>query len=159
MLLESKQLEKTILEKDILLKENHQFLVDLKYLFQSQYKIYFVEHFMQGGDLRFHLNKGNKFKEEHARFYVVQIAIALGHLHSKNIVYRDLKPENILVGLDGYLCLTDFGLAKVLQEDTATTTFCGTPNYLAPEILNETGHTFTVDWWTLGILTYEMIVG
>ena len=100
-----------------------------------------------------------QFTEEHARFYTIQIAIVLGHLHSKNIVYRDLKPENILVDLDGYLCLTDFGLAKILQEDTYASTFCGTPNYLAPEILNGTGHTFTVDWWTLGILTYEMIVG
>ena len=87
------------------------------------------------------------------------VALALGHLHSQKIIYRDLKPENILMGEDGYICLTDFGLAKILEGDEQATSFCGTPEYLAPEILNETGHSFPVDWWALGVLTYEMIVG
>jgi len=80
-------------------------------------------------------------------------------LHSKNIIYRDLKPENILMDEDGYVCLTDFGLAKVLEGNAQAFSFCGTPDYLAPEILVERGHSFPVDWWALGILTYEMIVG
>lgn len=87
------------------------------------------------------------------------MALALGHLHSQKIIYRDLKPENILMGEDGYICLTDFGLAKILEQNEQAYSFCGTPEYLAPEILDEKGHSFPVDWWALGILTYEMIVG
>jgi len=87
------------------------------------------------------------------------VAMALGHLHSQKIIYRDLKPENILMDEDGYICLTDFGLAKILEANEQAYSFCGTPEYLAPEILDEKGHTFPVDWWALGILTYEMIVG
>ena len=89
----------------------------------------------------------------------MQVAMALGHLHDQNIIYRDLKPENILMDHDGYICLTDFGLAKQMDGGAAAFSFCGTPDYLAPEILQETGHTYPVDWWALGILTYEMIVG
>ena len=85
--------------------------------------------------------------------------MALGHMHQKNIIYRDLKPENILLDEDGYVCLTDFGLAKLMDKEDQAFSFCGTPDYLAPEILVEKGHSFPVDWWALGILTYEMIVG
>jgi len=106
-----------------------------------------------------HLRQVTRFPEERARFYAIQVAMALGHLHSKNIIYRDLKPENILMDEDGYICLTDFGLAKVLEGNAQAFSFCGTPDYLAPEILVERGHSFPVDWWALGILTYEMIVG
>ena len=85
--------------------------------------------------------------------------MALGHLHSKKIVHRDLKPENILIDVDGYLRLTDFGLAKVLKQQERRNSLCGTPDYIAPEILTGEGHSFPVDWWALGILTYEMTVG
>ena len=87
------------------------------------------------------------------------VAMALGHLHENKIMYRDLKPENILMEADGYVCLTDFGLAKNLEGNAQAYSFIGCPAYLAPEILNEKGHSFPVDWWTLGIVTYEMIVG
>ena len=115
--------------------------------------------FVRGGELFMHLRQVTRFPEEHARFYAIQVAMALGHLHTKNIIYRDLKPENILMDEDGYICLTDFGLAKVLEGNAQAFSFCGTPDYLAPEILVERGHSFPVDWWALGILTYEMIVG
>ena len=115
--------------------------------------------FVRGGELFMHLRQVTRFPEERARFYAIQVAMALGHLHTKNIIYRDLKPENILMDEDGYICLTDFGLAKVLEGNAQAFSFCGTPDYLAPEILVERGHSFPVDWWALGILTYEMIVG
>ena len=106
-----------------------------------------------------HLRNATRFPEERARFYAAQVALSIGHLHKTSIIYRDLKPENILMDDTGYICLTDFGLAKILQGNAQAYSFCGTPEYLAPEILNEKGHSFPVDWWALGILTYEMIVG
>lgn len=106
-----------------------------------------------------HLRKARNFPEKRAKFYAMTVAVALGHLHKKKIIYRDLKPENILMDEDGYICLTDFGLAKILEQNEQAFSFCGTPEYLAPEILEQVGHSFPVDWWALGILTYEMIVG
>lgn len=116
-----------------------------------------------------HLVKVKRFPEATAKFFIVQVAIALGHLHSKKILYRDLKPENILFNEDGtflflqtklgYLLLADFGLAKMVTKDELANSFCGTAEYLAPEMLTGTGHDYTVDWWALGILLYEMLVG
>ena len=159
VIIEYDQVESTRLEKDILLQADHPFLVGMSYVFQTEQKIFFVMRFVRGGELFMHLRQVTRFPEERARFYAIQVAMALGHLHSKNIIYRDLKPENILMDEDGYICLTDFGLAKVLEGNAQAFSFCGTPDYLAPEILVERGHSFPVDWWALGILTYEMIVG
>jgi serum/glucocorticoid-regulated kinase 2 len=131
----------------------------MHYVFQTEQKIFFVMRFVRGGELFMHLRNSTRFPEERAKFYSAQVAMAIGHLHNKSIIYRDLKPENILLDEDGYICLTDFGLAKILNENSQAFSFCGTPEYLAPEILNEKGHRFPVDWWALGILTYEMIVG
>ena len=153
------QIESTLLEKKILLEADHPFLVGMEYVFQTDQKIFFVMKFVRGGELFMHLRKARNFTEARAKFYCLTVAIGLGHLHSKKIIYRDLKPENILMDEDGYICLTDFGLAKILDGNEQAYSFCGTPEYLAPEILEEKGHAFPVDWWALGILTYEMIVG
>lgn len=115
--------------------------------------------FVRGGELFMHLRRAKNFNEKTAKFYALTVAVGLGHLHSKKIIYRDLKPENILMDEDGYVCLTDFGLAKILEKNEQAFSFCGTPEYLAPEVISESGHSFPVDWWALGILTYEMIVG
>jgi serum/glucocorticoid-regulated kinase 2 len=131
----------------------------MDYVFQTKNKLFFVMRFVRGGELFTHLRKARKFTESRTKFYAYQVAMALGHLHKQNIVYRDLKPENILFDEDGYIALTDFGLAKTLKEDELAQSFCGTPDYLAPEIIQEVGHSFPVDWWALGILTYEMIIG
>lgn len=100
-----------------------------------------------------------RFNEQTVRFYAAQIILALGYLHERGIIHRDLKLENILVGQDGYLRLIDYGLAKMTKGDELATTFCGTPEYLAPEMVAQTGHDFGVDWWAVGIMMYELLVG
>mmetsp|Transcript_23226 Transcript_23226/g.22797 ORF Transcript_23226/g.22797 Transcript_23226/m.22797 type:complete len:142 (-) Transcript_23226:344-769(-) len=115
--------------------------------------------FMRGGELYRYLKDQRKLEEDQAKFYIVQAALGLSHLHSKNIIYRDLKPENILLGEDGYIKLADFGLSKLVDEDKLSNSFCGTPEYMAPEVVNGSGHSFSADWWTLGSLIYELIVG
>ena len=112
---------------------------------------------VRGGELKKIMKR--PLTEEHARFYVMQIVLALGFLHSKMVAHRDLKPENVLINADGYIKLTDFGLAKIIEPEAQTNSYCGTLEYMAPEILKDQGHSFQVDWWALGILTYEMIVG
>lgn len=158
-IIDYEQIESTLLERDILQKADHPFLVGMEYMFQTEEKLFFVMKFVRGGELFMHLRKAKQFSEARAKIYALTIALAIGHLHKQQIIYRDLKPENILMGEDGFLCLTDFGLAKILKPDEVTYSFCGTPEYLAPEIITEKGHGFQVDWWALGILAYEMIVG
>lgn len=117
--------------------------------------------FMQGGELFTHLSAKKRFPETLVKFYAAQIVLALGYLHKSKIYYRDLKPENILLGLDGYILLADFGLAKVndFEDSEMPNSFCGTPEYISPEMIEGSGHDHTLDWWALGVLIYEMIVG
>ncbi len=153
------QVDHTKAERRILEALNHPFLMKLRYAFQSKEKLYFVLDYLQGGELFFHLKTVRRFSEQVAKIYVAEIALALGHLHSLGFVYRDLKPENILLDPSGHLCLTDFGLSKDVEVGDKAHTFCGTPEYLAPEIVAGLGHDKAVDWWSLGILLYELTVG
>lgn len=153
------QVEHTKSERRILESLQHPFLMTLRYAFQSKDKLYFVLDYFQGGELFFHLKNVRRFPEEVARLYIAEIALALGHLHKLGYVYRDLKPENILLDQTGHVCLTDFGLSKDVQPGDKADTFCGTPEYLAPEIVAGHGHDKAVDWWSLGILLYELTVG
>ena len=104
------------LEKDILYNVEHPFIVSMDYVFQNDFRIYFLMNFIKGGELYRHLNRMKRFSEEQARFFIAQIILAIGHLHKKNILYRDLKPENVLFNEDGYLLLADFGLAKMTKS-------------------------------------------
>ncbi len=158
-LLEQEQIENTLLEKEILQSISHPFLCGLVFCFQTEERIYFVMPFLSGGELFQHLKRLKTFDERKVQFYGAQIAMALDYLHSKGIIYRDLKPENILMEKNGYLRLADFGMAKKLKENELAMSFCGTPEYLAPEIIAEKGHDKTADWWSFGILLYEMFCG
>mmetsp|Transcript_7334 Transcript_7334/g.11491 ORF Transcript_7334/g.11491 Transcript_7334/m.11491 type:complete len:240 (+) Transcript_7334:1088-1807(+) len=115
--------------------------------------------FVRGGELYKVFTSQKRFKEQSVVFYAAQMAIAIGYLHMKGIVHRDLKLENILLDQDGYIKIIDYGLAKMLTDDQEATSFCGTPEYLAPEMVNQTGHDKSVDWWALGVLIYEMLIG
>ena len=159
ILIEEEQIESTLLEKEILQNIDHQFLCKLIFYFQTEDRIFFVMPFFSGGELFQHLKKFKRFSEEMVRFYGAQIAIALQYLHDKKIIYRDLKPENILLDEKGYLCLVDFGMAKKLEYNKKALSFCGTPEYLAPEIIKGEGYDENIDWWSLGIILYEMICG
>jgi len=161
MLVARQQVDHTMSERKILQVMQHPFLMGLRYAFQSDTKLYLVMDFYKGGELFFHLKHKRRFSEEEARIFVAEVALGLGHLHSMNFVYRDLKPENILMDEVGHVCLTDFGLSKEFEDpdNPEASTFCGTPEYLAPEILQGGNHGKAVDWWSLGILLYELTVG
>ncbi|CDW83270.1 protein kinase domain containing protein [Stylonychia lemnae] len=168
VVIDSEQLENLRLEKHIMLCVEHPFIISMEYVFQRDFRIYFLMDFIKGGELYRQLALNKRLTEFHAKFYAAQVALALGYLHKSRIIYRDLKPENILINKDGYIKLADFGLAKMLGEQVANS-FCGTPEYLckhsflnifqAPEMINGSGHDHSLDWWTLGILIYEMIIG
>lgn len=158
-IVQRKQVVHTKAEKSILQKIQHPFIVTLNYAFQTEDKLYMVLDYVNGGELFYHLKKEGKFPEPRVRLYAAEITSALSHLHSFDIVYRDLKPENILLDSEGHICITDFGLSKEIPKEGSTHTFCGTPEYLAPEVLRGQGHSTPVDWWSLGTLIYEMLTG
>eukprot|EP00386_Alphamonas_edax_P014637 GDKI01044886.1.p1 GENE.GDKI01044886.1~~GDKI01044886.1.p1 ORF type:complete len:323 (+),score=135.79 GDKI01044886.1:119-1087(+) len=157
VIIRQKQVDHITSEKNILAQLDHPFVVRMSGCFQDQRYLYLVMEYVVGGEFFTHLRKAGRFDNDTARFYAAQVTSIFEYLHSKNVIYRDLKPENILLNHDGYLKLTDFGFAKVIEYRTYT--LCGTPEYIAPEVLLNKGHGKPVDWWTLGILIYEMIVG
>lgn len=157
-----KEVAHTIGERKILtLSLESPFLVGLKFSFQTEKDLYLVTDFKSGGELFWHLQRETRFGEERARFYVAELILALEHLHKYHIIYRDLKPENILLDATGHISLCDFGLSKPdISPSQLTTTFCGTTEYLAPEILlDEHGYSSIVDFWSLGVLLFEMCCG
>ncbi|KAM7349943.1 ribosomal protein S6 kinase II [Cochliomyia hominivorax] len=146
-------------ERKILADVGHAFIVKLHYAFQTPGKLYLILDFLRGGDLFTRLSKEVMFTEEDVKFYLAELALALNHLHSLGIIYRDLKPENILLDENGHIALTDFGLSKQPLDGSKTYSFCGTVEYMAPEIVNRKGHDFAADWWSFGVLMYEMLTG
>ena len=160
MILRKGQTTNTKVERMILERLNHPFIVKLHYAFQTPERLYFVIDFLNGGELFFHLRKEMKFNEDRTRFYAAEILLALECLHSNGIIYRDLKPENVILDSEGHIKLTDFGLSKLqITGDKMAYTFCGTPEYLAPEIVKGVGHNQAVDYWSLGLMIYEMLSG
>jgi len=152
-----KQVEHVKTEKKILEEIQHPYIVNLVGAFQDDKNLYLVLEYVIGGEFFSHLRKAGRFPNDTSVFYSGQVALVFEHLHGMNILYRDLKPENLLLDKDGHCKVTDFGFAK--KVDYRTWTLCGTPEYLAPEIILSKGHGKAVDWWALGILMYEMLAG
>ncbi|EFP91289.1 AGC/PKA protein kinase [Puccinia graminis f. sp. tritici CRL 75-36-700-3] len=152
-----KQVEHTNSERQMLAAVRHPFLVNLWGTFADSYNLYMVMDFVSGGELFNLLRKSQRFPDPVAKFFGAEVALALDYLHCLDIVYRDLKPENILLGSDGHIKITDFGFAKLVPD--ITWTLCGTPDYLAPEIVQSKGYNKSVDWYALGVLIFEMLAG
>lgn len=156
-----KQVLHTRTERVVLGTIDHPFIAKMHFAFQTESKLYFVLEYCPGGEMFFHLSRQRTFPESTARHFAAQLVLALEYLHAKGIAYRDLKPENVLLDVDGHVKLTDFGLAKdnVTEPNQGAQSLCGTPEYLAPEVINRSGHGTAVDWWGLGMVLYEMITG
>eukprot|EP00411_Alexandrium_monilatum_P020149 CAMPEP_0175251506 /NCGR_PEP_ID=MMETSP0093-20121207/35697_1 /TAXON_ID=311494 /ORGANISM="Alexandrium monilatum, Strain CCMP3105" /LENGTH=328 /DNA_ID=CAMNT_0016545771 /DNA_START=70 /DNA_END=1056 /DNA_ORIENTATION=+ len=154
------QVEHTKTERAVLETVSHPFIVTLHYAFQTPKKLYMVMEYCPGGELFFHLSRAGRFTEGKTRFYVAETSSAVAYLHRLNVIYRDLKPENLLIDGEGHVKITDFGLSKEgIEDNHSAMTMCGTPEYLAPEILDKKGHGKAVDWYSVGALTYEMLTG
>ena len=150
----------TITERDLMVKVNCPFIVNIKSAFQDSKYLFIISDFIQGGDLYYHLHESRVFDFSKAQFYIAEITLALEYLHNNNMIYRDLKPENILIDSQGHIKLTDFGLSKMLNSsDERSFTLCGTLQYIAPEMFERKGYDKMIDWWSLGCLMYEMFAG
>eukprot|EP00919_Chromeraceae_sp_WS-2016_P033331 GHVR01078734.1.p1 GENE.GHVR01078734.1~~GHVR01078734.1.p1 ORF type:complete len:285 (-),score=39.98 GHVR01078734.1:580-1434(-) len=157
VLIRQKQVEHVKCEKNTMRSLDHPFIVKMGGTFHDQRYIYLLMEYVPGGEFFTHLRRAGRFDNDTAKFYAALIILIFEYLHSKNIVYRDLKPENVLLDAKGYIKLTDFGFAK--RVESRTYTLCGTPEYIAPEVLLNKGHGKAVDWWGLGVFVYEMLVG
>ena len=157
----NQQTKHTKEERKILEKIDYPFISKLYYAFQNEKKLFMITEYMPGGEMFYHLHMNDHFNENKARFYIAEIVLAINHLHKNNILYRDLKPENILLDELGHIKLTDFGLSKIMNniEKDKTYTVCGTPIYVAPEVLTGQGYNKLVDWWSVGVLLYEFLAG
>ncbi|CAM9458233.1 unnamed protein product [Chrysoparadoxa australica] len=151
------QVEHMLNEKNILAMLTHTFIVKLGATFHDERNLYMALEYVVGGEFFSHLRRAVRFEDQVGQFYAAHVVLIFMYIHSQDIIYRDLKPENLLLDSDGFLKITDFGYAKVVNFKTYT--LCGTPEYIAPEVLLNKGHGKGVDWWTLGILVYEMVVG
>jgi serine/threonine protein kinase len=152
-----KQVEHIKAEKEILSQIEHPFIVNLLTTFQDEKRLFMLLEYVNGGELFSHLRKEGRLPDDQSKFYAGEITLAFDYLHGLFIIYRDLKPENLLIDSDGHMKVTDFGFAKKVEDRTWT--LCGTPEYLAPEIIQSKGHGKAVDWWALGVLIFEMLAG
>ncbi|CAD7078873.1 unnamed protein product [Hermetia illucens] len=156
-IVKNKQVEHVVSEKKILGALNFPFVIHMELSFKDNDCLYLVMPFISGGELFTYLRKMKRFDEVQAKFYGAQVFLAFEYLHYLNLIYRDLKPENILLDQLGYIKLTDFGFCKHIESRTWT--LCGTPEYIAPELIKTKGYGQSVDWWAFGVLIYELVAG
>merc|ERR1719440_1843026 len=152
-----KQVEHVKAERQILSMIEHPFIVNLLATFQDEKRLFMLLEYVPGGELFSYLRTQGRLPNDHAKFYAGEIILAFAYLHTLHVVYRDLKPENCLIDGEGHMKLADFGFSKIVDDKTWT--LCGTPEYLSPEMIQSKGHGKGVDWWALGILTFEMLAG
>ena len=145
-------------ERELLSKLHHPFIVNMHYAFQDNENLYLVMDLLTGGDLRFHISRHKKFSEEQTRFFICGIIFSLEYIHSHNIIHRDIKPENLVLDENGYIRLTDFGIAKENMPDNSSET-SGTPGYMSPEVMKSMNHSFPADYFALGVIGYEFMKG
>ena len=145
-------------EREILSRLYHPFIVNMKYSFQDADNLYFVLDYLEGGDLRYHISKQGKFSEDQTKFFIACTIIGLEYIHSKGVVHRDIKPENLVLDDKGYLRVTDFGISKAFSRGMVRET-SGTPGYMAPEVMQGTFQTACIDYFSLGIIAYELMLG
>lgn len=147
-------------ERKVLEQLSHTFLIKLHWAFQSNHELFFVTDICTGGELFYHMRQQRRFSEKLSKFYMCEILLGFQYLHDHDIVYRDVKPENFLVDMDGHIKIADFGLSRVIRQDELSHTFCGSPEYLSPEmLLRGDGHDRRLDIYCLGVLLYEMLTG
>lgn len=157
--IQMRAVENIISERRILEQVSHALIVNLRYAFQDDENLFMVLDLMLGGDLRFHLDRLNVMPEPYVRFYVAQVALGLHHLHQNSVVHRDIKPDNILLDNLGHAHLTDFNIAVQFSETKALTSVAGSMAYMAPEVLQKRGYFSSVDWWSLGVVCFELLFG
>ena len=154
-----KKSEKSInSEREFLSKLHHPFIVNMHYAFQDKENLYLVMDMLSGGDLRYHISRYRKFSEEQARFFISNMIYALKYIHENNVIHRDIKPENLVLDENGYVRITDFGIAKENMPDNSSET-SGTPGYMAPEVMKAKNHSFPVDFFAIGVIGYEFMLG
>jgi len=160
-IIKRREVQRVLTERNIMLKlSEHPFLAKLRYAFQTEEHIHFVMDYYGGGELFWHLHRAGKLNSDRARFYASELLLAISFLHENDVIYRDIKPENVLIDSEGHVALVDFGLAKEQVEvGQMSFSLCGTPEYLAPEVLDRSGHGRSADWWSFGVLLYEMLHG
>jgi serine/threonine protein kinase len=158
-MIENRRVKFVMAERNILAKAHHPFVIRLKFAFQTPTKFYLGLEYARGGDLFHHLEISLALPVADAKFYIAEIACALNYLHSLGVIYRDLKPENVLFDGDGHIKLADFGLSCELGGDLTATSICGTLDYLPPEVIQKRPYSFALDWWSLGVVAYQMLFG
>lgn len=157
-IINKRSVKSVINERQILAQLQNNHIVNMHYAFQDRDNLYLVMDYLSGGDLRFHLCQHRKFDEETTKFFVACLVSALEYIHQQKIIHRDIKPENLVIDSEGYLKITDFGIARVFRQDNAPDT-SGTPGYMAPEILNRQNHTYSVDFFAIGVIAFECMFG